>query len=254
MERYINPFVDYGFKKLFATNSNKDLLISFLNAIIDGSDSPQDPIVDLQCTIVEQIGDIIGSRYSYFDVYCQTRNGCKFIVEMQNTLKPFFKDRNKDDEYRKAHSTIQTLLRLLEHGRIPKKDVPRLRRDVAYLQEFEEKREKEIKEKYGDGWICRFDKVYIVSIMSFLLPSQDYPADDYFHRIDFRNIEDNHVFYDELTLFYIEMPKLRDRVLKLDTMRDKWLHALTYLCYYDEYPSDLQEEVFKKLFREARLY
>ena len=42
-ERYLNPFVDYGFKKLFGTEENKDLLISLLNALIGG----EDPIKDL---------------------------------------------------------------------------------------------------------------------------------------------------------------------------------------------------------------
>jgi len=29
-EKYINPYTDFGFKKLFGTEMNKDLLISFL--------------------------------------------------------------------------------------------------------------------------------------------------------------------------------------------------------------------------------
>ncbi|MBR2291049.1 MAG: PD-(D/E)XK nuclease family transposase, partial [Prevotella sp.] len=32
-ERYVNPYTDFGFKKLFGTELNKDLLISFLNAL-----------------------------------------------------------------------------------------------------------------------------------------------------------------------------------------------------------------------------
>ena len=36
-ERYINPYTDFGFKKLFGTEMNKDLLISFLNALFSGS-------------------------------------------------------------------------------------------------------------------------------------------------------------------------------------------------------------------------
>ena len=31
-ERYINPYTDFGFKKLFGSEMNKDLLISFLIA------------------------------------------------------------------------------------------------------------------------------------------------------------------------------------------------------------------------------
>ena len=38
-ERYINPYTDFGFKKLFGTELNKDLLISFLNALFN--DKPE---------------------------------------------------------------------------------------------------------------------------------------------------------------------------------------------------------------------
>lgn len=33
-ERYINPFTDFGFKKLFGTAYNKDLLIDLLNQVL----------------------------------------------------------------------------------------------------------------------------------------------------------------------------------------------------------------------------
>ena len=59
MNKYLNPFADYGFKKLFGTEENKDLLISFLNAVLaDGND----PICDLTYRNVEQIGEIAGTR------------------------------------------------------------------------------------------------------------------------------------------------------------------------------------------------
>jgi hypothetical protein len=31
---FINPFTDYGFKRLFGTEANKDLLIDFLNQFL----------------------------------------------------------------------------------------------------------------------------------------------------------------------------------------------------------------------------
>ena len=34
--KYINPYTDFGFKKLFGTPLNKDLLISFLNSLFKG--------------------------------------------------------------------------------------------------------------------------------------------------------------------------------------------------------------------------
>ena len=37
-DRYINPYTDFGFKKLFGTDMNKELLISFLNALLEGKE------------------------------------------------------------------------------------------------------------------------------------------------------------------------------------------------------------------------
>ena len=32
-DRYVNPYTDFGFKKLFGTEMNKELLISFINSL-----------------------------------------------------------------------------------------------------------------------------------------------------------------------------------------------------------------------------
>ncbi len=37
--RYINPYTDFGFKKLFGTEMNKDLLVSFLNSLFNNLES-----------------------------------------------------------------------------------------------------------------------------------------------------------------------------------------------------------------------
>ncbi|VAW82144.1 conserved hypothetical protein, partial [hydrothermal vent metagenome] len=34
IEKYINPFTDYGFKKIFGEEPNKDLLLDFLNELL----------------------------------------------------------------------------------------------------------------------------------------------------------------------------------------------------------------------------
>ncbi|HPO51107.1 MAG TPA: PD-(D/E)XK nuclease family transposase, partial [Spirochaetota bacterium] len=42
-DRYINPYTDFGFKKLFGEEASKDLLIDFLNEVLKGEHT----IVDL---------------------------------------------------------------------------------------------------------------------------------------------------------------------------------------------------------------
>jgi len=89
-ERYVNPYTDFGFKKLFGTELNKDLLISFLNALFKGK--PE--ITDLTYLNSEHFGEGITERKAVFDVYCQLADGSRIIVEMQKTEQQYFKDRS----------------------------------------------------------------------------------------------------------------------------------------------------------------
>ena len=89
-ERYINPYTDFGFKRLFGTEMNKDLLISFLNALFSG----HEVITDITYKNNEQLGSAVTDRKAVFDVYCQNTEGEYFIVEMQKAEQDYFKDRS----------------------------------------------------------------------------------------------------------------------------------------------------------------
>ena len=88
--KYINPYTDFGFKKLFGTPLNKDLLISFLNSLFDG----KEVVRDLTYLNGESLGNGYGDRRAIFDVYCENEQGETFIVEMQKAEQQFFKDRS----------------------------------------------------------------------------------------------------------------------------------------------------------------
>ena len=88
--KYINPYTDFGFKKLFGTPLNKDLLISFLNSLFDG----KEVVRDLTYLNGESLGNSYGDRRAIFDVYCENEQGETFIVEMQKAEQQFFKDRS----------------------------------------------------------------------------------------------------------------------------------------------------------------
>ena len=90
-ERYINPYTNFGLKKLFGTEMNKDLLISFLNALFNNSERE---IKDVRYLNGENLGDGYGDRRAVFDVYCMAADGSRFIVEMQKAEQAYFKDRS----------------------------------------------------------------------------------------------------------------------------------------------------------------
>ena len=90
-DRYISPFTDFGFKRLFGTEPNKDLLIDFLNELLRHVEGT---IVDLTYLPKEQLGRAEYDRRAIFDIYCENEKGEKFIVELQKAKQRYFKDRS----------------------------------------------------------------------------------------------------------------------------------------------------------------
>lgn len=89
-EKYINPFTDFGFKKLFGTEPNKDLLIDFLNEVV----LPEERrVTDLTYKKNEHLGTNEFDRKAIFDLYCVGSNEERFVVEMQKAKQNYFKDR-----------------------------------------------------------------------------------------------------------------------------------------------------------------
>ena len=208
--RYINPYTDFGFKKLFGTEMNKDLLVSFLNSLLNNSESE---IEDVQYLNSEKLGESYDDRRSIFDVYCMTKDGTRFIVEMQKAEQAYFKDRSL------YYSTFAI-----------REQAPK-----------------------GQRWNYHLDNVYTVGVLNFMFPNDEYPPEKYRHEVKLKDVEDNHVFYDKLTFVYLEMPKFNKSEDELETMFDKWMFVLRNLSRLLDRPKALQDRVFDKLFRQAEI-
>ncbi len=90
MAKFINPYTDFGFKKLFGEEGNKDLLIDFLNQLLPTNHQ----IADLAFKNVENSADLSAERKAIFDINCVAVSGERFIVEMQKAKLKYFKDRS----------------------------------------------------------------------------------------------------------------------------------------------------------------
>lgn len=90
ISKYFNPYTDFGFKKLFGEEASKDLLIDFLNQLLP----EHHQIKDLTFKNPENIAPTMEERKAIFDIYCESKTGEKFIVEMQKAKMRFFKDRS----------------------------------------------------------------------------------------------------------------------------------------------------------------
>ena len=87
--KFINPFTDFGFKKIFGEEASKPLLLDFLNSLLPESDK----IVDLTFKNNEQLGETDANRRAVYDIYCENEKGEKFIVELQKAKQNYFRER-----------------------------------------------------------------------------------------------------------------------------------------------------------------
>lgn len=208
-ERYINPYTDFGFKKLFGTELNKELLISFLSAILPDGQT----VKDVTYLNSEQLGTREMDRRAVFDVYCENEQGEKFLVEMQKGEQQFFKDR----------SLYYTTFPIREQA------------------------------TKGREWNYELKSVYTVGILNFTFDNAK-NSDNYFHHeVRLVDMHTKEVFYDKLTLIYLEMPKFNKEENELVTMFDKWMFVLRNLSRLMERPVALQERVFNRLFEAAEI-
>ena len=86
---FIDPLSDFGFKKIFGEEPNKDLLIAFLNEVFQG----RKQIVDLVYSKNEYPGDTLTEGGAIFDLLCTGENGEQFIIEVQRSKQSNFKKR-----------------------------------------------------------------------------------------------------------------------------------------------------------------
>ncbi len=89
-DKYINPFTDFGFKRIFGEEPNKDILIDFLNTLFHG----ELVIKELSLKPPYKTSKTKEERKVVFDLYCKTSTDERIIIEMQKAKQKYFKDRS----------------------------------------------------------------------------------------------------------------------------------------------------------------
>ena len=212
-EVYINPLTDFGFKRIFGEEANKDLLIDFLNAVL----KVKGGIKDLQYTNTERKGRIKTDKTTVFDLHCTTGKGERIIVEVQNH----------------AHKNI--------------------RERVVYYAS----RSIQEQGKGGNKWKYNLCPVYSVNIGNFYLDKtdkKDPTSTKYMTYVKLADIETHRVFYDKLTIVYIELPRFKKELEELQDNVERWVYLFRHLPQLDNVPKTLRRnKVFQKLFEQAKI-
>lgn len=189
------------------------MLISFLNSLLDRKDGTE--IIDLTYLNSENLGDSISERRAIYDVYCQTANDERFIVEMQKAKQDHFQDR----------AIYYSSFAIREQGQKGKKD--------------------------NISWDYSLSPVYVVGILNFKMDESD-ESSKVITKVKLKD-DDNKDFSDKLNFIFVEMPKFRKTEAELETFIDKWLYVIKNLYQLQDKPEALTEGIFRKLFDVAEI-
>ena len=75
----IDPFNDWSFKFIFGREETKDIMMGFLNVLLN----PEEPIKDITYINTESNADDPDGKRCVVDVLCEDLSGDRFLVEMQ---------------------------------------------------------------------------------------------------------------------------------------------------------------------------
>ena len=207
MGRYINPFTDWGFKRLFGQEFSKDLLINFLNDLFEG----EFQIKDVTFKDKEQLGDTNDLRGCIFDIYCVTDDDKHFIVEMQNRWVPFFVNRSI---YYASKAFVAQRKKFDEAG---------VRTAVLY----------------------QFVPVYVVCIMNFM--PREHEVTKFRTDVALREKSSDSVFSDKLRFIYLSLPFFDKSEEECETGFEKWIYVLKYMEVLERLPFTAQKKIFDHL-------
>jgi predicted transposase/invertase (TIGR01784 family) len=114
--QFIDVTTDFAFKKVFGSQQSKNILISFLNALLDFRDNP---IVNLTIIDPYQAPLVATLKNTSIDIKAYLDNGTQVIIEMQvlnqsgfdkrvlsNVAKAYLTQLEKGDKYTELNPTI----------------------------------------------------------------------------------------------------------------------------------------------------
>ena len=207
MGKFINPFTDFGFKHIFGREMDKDILIEFLNDLLEGEHT----IKDLRIMNNERLPETEQGRKVIFDIHCETDKGERIIIEMQNREQPHFKDRAL---YYLSHSVV-------EQG-------------IKGTWDYE------LAAVYGVFFLN-------FTLDEKNRPNNNRNEGKFRRDIVLADRETGQVFNPKFRQIYIELPRFNKEEEECETDFERWIYVLKNMETFQRLPFKARKSVFEKL-------
>ena len=217
---YADLLCDFMFKRLFGSEANKDVLIGFLNMLLEDSE-----ILDVDFIPTEHLGLTKEDRKSVFDISCKCKDGSSFIIEMQKGYQKHFRER----------ALYYTTYPINEQGRLARENFIKENPDPDAQGKF--------------VWDYDLKPVTVVAILNFRFEHDSRWPEERF-RSSYRLREDisGEVMTEMLRFVFLELGRFRKHIWELETMSDKWMYLLRHMHEMEEIPEKFSDPLFRRLF------
>ena len=219
-QEFAELLCDFMFKRLFGSNENKDVLIGFLNTLLEDV-----KIIDVEFIPTEHQGITEEDRKAIFDISARCDDGRTLIFEVQNASQQHFRKR----------AVYYTSYPINEQGRLAKEE---------WIREHECKDDgKEFK------WDFNLKPVTVIGILNFKFEHDaSWPSYRYHSSYRLREDTSNEVMTDVLRFVFLELGRFNKRIWELETTFDKWMHLFKHMHELVEIPKIFQTPEFNRLF------
>ena len=230
-QQYAELLCDFMFKRLFGSEANKDVLIGFLNVLLEDVE-----IVDVDFIPTEHLGLTEDDRKVIFDIACRCRDGRVLIIEMQKGYQKHFRKR----------AVYYTTYPINDQGR---------HAHELYLKRKAEAEAdgKDFGEKFE--WDYDLKPVTVVAILNFKFDHEDgWPQDRYHSSYRLREDSCHEVMTDVLRFVFLELGRFKKRIWELRTVFDKWMYLLKHMHEMVAVPKEFSDPLFTRLFLLAEIH
>ncbi len=189
--KFLDPRNDIVFKDLFGTTKNEDIVIDFINDVMEYEGDDKIKSVHLLQTAQDPI--IAAQKRSNVDVLCESNNGKKIIVEMQVRSQKSYKKRA---QYYLASSFATQL----------------------------SKRESARAEAYHEVYNQLMPVVFIAVVDHILFKDKE----DHISRHIMLDKKTKEHDLEEFSFAFVELPKFKKEIHELDGVLDRWCYFLKH--------------------------
>ena len=185
---YANLLCDFMFKRMFCSEANKDVLIWFLNMVLEDVE-----IKSVDFIPTEHLGLTEEDRKVIFDISCECTDGRTFIIEMQKGYQKYFRER------------------ALYYTTYPINAQGRKARDLYDSKRIEGKTQERF------AWDYNLKPVIVVALLNFEFKhSEDWPKEKYLS--SYRLLEDtvNEPMTQALRFVFLELGRFNKQIFDLE--------------------------------------